>query len=296
MMRDSIEAAGHPPIVFAVDNGYVQPLCVALLSLSEAHPAESSSLRVLVLHEDLGARSVSAVEQLARALGLRVDLLEGPSATALKPVSGWWSRAVYLRLAIPEMLPADRVALYLDADTLILDSLLPLLATDVTDVCLAAVRDPLTPVLAHGNKLPGWRQLGLDGQTEYFNSGVMLMNLANWRKESLSDQCWTFLDHNRDHVRFWDQDSLNFVVANRWRRLDRRWNTFPLSSMLAIPGERYPAEAILPLSSLLSDEATAAILHFAGPVKPWSSSFPPGPAREAYERFSDKARDLVVGQ
>ncbi|HYZ79301.1 MAG TPA: glycosyltransferase family 8 protein, partial [Gaiellaceae bacterium] len=210
-----------------------------------------------------------------------------------RPVSEWWSSAMYLRLAIPDLLPRDRVALYLDADTVILDRVWPLLQTDVSDVCLAAVRDPFNPVLACDTKLPGWRELGLSGDTEYFNSGVMLMNLERWRDERIADRCSEFLEHNHEHVRFWDQDSLNVVVADRWLRLDRRWNTFPVSAMLAITGAKYRGEDVLPLSALLADEGAAAIMHFAGRVKPWDVSFPAGPARALYRRFGDTARDLV---
>ena len=114
---------GQHRIVFAIDGSYVQPLSVVLVSLWEAHRASRSRPNIVVLHEHLGARAQTVIDQLARTIGLRVDLLEVPSATSQRQVSGWWSRAMYLRFAIPELLSADRVALCLDADTLILESL-----------------------------------------------------------------------------------------------------------------------------------------------------------------------------
>ena len=36
---------------------------------------------------------------------------------------------------------------------------------------------------------------------------------------------------------------------------------------------------------LVAEEDTAAVLHFAGPVKPWQDDYPPGPARDRYRRF-----------
>ena len=268
-----------PRVVFAVDDRYVQPLCVALVSLREAH-RDVACPRVVVLHEGLSATARAAIERL----DLDVDFLEARSPSQ-PPVSEWWSSAMYLRLAIPDLLPEDRVALYLDADTVILEPLWPLLATDVADVCLAAVRDPFNPVLACDTKLPGWRELGLSGETEYFNSGVMLLNLERWRREKIAERCSEFLERSREHASFWDQDSLNVVVSDRWLRLRRRWNTFPMSAMLALTGEEYRGQEWLPLSDLLADEGAAAIMHFAGHVKPWDAAFPAGPARDLYLRF-----------
>jgi UDP-D-galactose:(glucosyl)LPS alpha-1,3-D-galactosyltransferase len=281
-----------PRVVFAVDDRYLWPLCVALVSLREAHRDDLLPPGVAVLHDGLGATAQAAVERLVQALGVHVDFLRAPSPPH-QPVSEWWSSAIYLRLAIPDLLLEDRVALYLDADTVILDRLWPLLDTDVSDVCLAAVRDPFNPVLACDAKLPGWRELGLSGDAEYFNSGVMLMNLERWRDERIADRCSDFLEHNRKHARFWDQDSLNVVVADRWLRLSRRWNTLPVSATLALTGEQYRGENVLPLSDLLADERTPAVMHFAGRVKPWDAAFPIGPARALYRRFYDEARALL---
>jgi lipopolysaccharide biosynthesis glycosyltransferase len=284
-----------PRVVFGIDGGYVQPLCVALVSVWEAHHRRGPLPEAVILHADLDALAREPIERLAGILGISLEFVRVSSMRAA-PVTGWWSAAIYLRLAIPDVLGAERVALYLDADTLVLDHLGELLATDVTNVCLGAVRDPLNPVLALGNVLPGWRQLGLTDDTEYFNSGVLLINLEACRANRIGNRCLTFLVDKAEHARFPDQDSLNFVVGNRWLRLPRRWNTFPLSSKLAIPGERYLAEHIQPLSELLDDEASAGIMHYVGAVKPWSQSFPPGPARDLYRRFSDRTDALLIGK
>jgi hypothetical protein len=41
----------------------------------------------------------------------------------------------------------------------------------------------------------------------------------------------------------------------------------------------------MPLADLLADEYAAAVLHFAGPVKPWTADYPAVPLRDLYRRY-----------
>jgi hypothetical protein len=59
-----------------------------------------------------------------------------------------------------------------------------------------------------------------------------------------------------------------------------------MSALAAQPGFFHDtAEPVMPLDDLLADEYTAAVLHFAGPVKPWHEEYPPVPLRRLYRRF-----------
>jgi lipopolysaccharide biosynthesis glycosyltransferase len=124
---------------------------------------------------------------------------------------------------------------------------------------------------------------------------VLLINLEACRADRIGDRSLAFLVDKAEHARFADHDALNFMVGDHWLRLARHWNTFPLSSKLAIPGERYLAEHIQPLSELLDGESSAGIMHYVGAVKPWSQRFPPGPTRDLYRGFSDRTDALLSG-
>ena len=80
---------------------------------------------------------------------------------------------MWYRIFLPELLPdVDRV-LYLDVDTLAMDSLEPLWATDLGGNYLAA-RDQRVRGAGSATAPPssGW-----PGREAYFNSGVLLLNL-----------------------------------------------------------------------------------------------------------------------
>jgi len=274
------------PIVCGIDDAYVEPLCALAASVAAAHPDAITRPRMIVLHGGLSASGSRAVTVCAERLGTNLQLRRVPADRVRFPVTGWASPAVYLRLAIPEMVAEEPVVLYLDADTLVLQDLGPLLRQPLDGAPLAAVRDPQNPVVGGGIALPGCERIGVPRGREYFNSGVMLLDLAACAELEIFERARRFLVDWRDEVRLWDQDALNVAVDDRWQRLHRRWNTFAMSALVAQPGFfHHTAEAVMPLADLLADEPHAAVLHFGGPVKPWHDEFPPVPPRDLYRRF-----------
>jgi UDP-D-galactose:(glucosyl)LPS alpha-1,3-D-galactosyltransferase len=285
---------GHDlaPIVCAVDDRYVTPLCVLMQSLAAAHPGRS--LQVIVMHQGLNGASQRRIRWHADRLGLDVSLRQAPGVDPRYPVSMWVTNATYLRLALPEVVPEAPVVLYLDVDLLVLRDLGPLLARRLDGVPLAAVRDPLNPTLDTGFGIPGWEDLGLPGSREYFNGGVLLLNLGECRRREIFTKSDRFAREMSEHILFWDQDAMNWAVDDDWHRLDRCWNTLALSALQELDiykDWKYSADHILPFSRLIDDEDTAAVLHFAGPVKPWSPEYPASPHKDLYLSFMTTVED-----
>jgi UDP-D-galactose:(glucosyl)LPS alpha-1,3-D-galactosyltransferase len=274
-----------PPIVCGVDYRYVPGLAALMESMAVAHGDARGQLRMVIAHRDLGATDCREIDRRAARLGLSVDFRVVRLARSL-PVSGWVSDAVYLRLGLPELLPDESRALYLDGDVLVMRDLRPLLRHPMCGAALAAVRDPQNPIVGEGIALPGWHQIGVPRGREYFNSGVMLIDLHECARQGVFERAYRFLIEWPREVRLWDQDALNVAVDDRWHRLDRCWNTFAMSALTTVPGFIHDtAEPVMPLADLLADEYSAAVLHFAGPTKPWAADYPPVALRDLYRRF-----------
>jgi lipopolysaccharide biosynthesis glycosyltransferase len=171
-----------------------------------------------------------------------------------------FTRAMWFRIFLPELLPAEPRVLYLDVDTLAVDSLEPLWRTDLADDYVGAV----TNVLQHDH-LHRPAELGLADAESYFNSGVLLINLEAWRRDGIAERLHDYAVRNAEWLAWPDQDALNVVLGARRTRLHPRWNA--MNSVL----EWDSAKDVLPPDQVDEARRSPAIRHFEGPSvnKPW---------------------------
>jgi lipopolysaccharide biosynthesis glycosyltransferase len=151
----------------------------------------------------------------------------------------------YARLLLSEILPEkiERV-LYLDADLIILGQLDELCNTEFDGKYLIAVNE------YHWTKKSGPEVLTKKEliNENYFNSGVMLINLKRWREESMANTLIGIGVENRKDLVYWDQDVLNITFKNKWGETDKSFNALELTSKVT----PHPI-----------------VVHFTGPIKPW---------------------------
>ncbi|GIF08230.1 glycosyltransferase family 8 protein [Actinoplanes siamensis] len=265
------------PIVCCLDQRYIVAFCVLLESLARGNPDSVPDLRVVVLHEGLPADGVDRITAHARRLGLRLDCIridapdERYPSTTDGPHGDQLTRSIYLRLMIADVLRDVPRALYLDSDILIRRDIRPLLELPMDGFAIAAAQDPIQPTLGEGYTLPGWREEGIPPSREYFNSGVLLLDLDVCRSQGVLDRAKKFLVDYPERAICLDQDALNWAVDDAWLRLDRYWNTYTAqayASSTAGP-ERLTR---VPMEVVRRNEQECALLHFAGPRKPWLDS------------------------
>jgi lipopolysaccharide biosynthesis glycosyltransferase len=275
------------PIVFGVDDNYIRPLSTAIRSLAR-HTDSEPLPTIIVLHSSMSGEGRQRVQAYAADAGLTAEFRQVDPVYATYEGRERTTSATYYRLAMPEVLPEYRRALYLDCDILITGALRDLMTLEMSGAPLAAVRDPLNPVLQGGAGMPGWEQLGLSGEREYFNAGVMLVDLGACRERGLFEQAVWFVENKHHHTRFFDQCALNWALDDAWLRLEPRWNTVVLSSWLRKDGSLPRIGNRLSPEMLAVAEREAHILHFAGPRKPWNSDYPAGAPRELYRSVLDE--------
>ena len=175
----------------------------------------------------------------------------------------------YTRIWLDEFFPATagRV-LYLDADIVVVGSIAPLWNTDLAGALMGAVDIPGSD--------QGVRRLGMRAEDGYFNAGVLLIDLAQWRA-TRADRVVVNYIHDYPERLEYDQDALNACFRGVTKRLDYRWNVIRpfFREPLALPLERAEIEAI---------REEALIIHFNGGSKPWSY-FCDHPRRGEYEKY-----------
>jgi lipopolysaccharide biosynthesis glycosyltransferase len=247
-------------VACAADEAYV-PHCAAMLySLFRHHPP--GALRVHFLHgPGFPAAIVRQLSAWAAGQGadMRFHQIEDSEVSGL-PDAGRISRVMWYRIFLPVCVPeADRI-LYLDCDTIVMDNPAPLFGSDMNGYLVAAVQN----IFEKGMERRA-HELGLDGAGQYFNSGVLMINLEGWRRERCTERILDFARQNASRLLWPDQDVLNTVLAGRWQALHPRWNC--QNSFFYFPHAR----DVLGAGPLRMATRAPGILHFEGGelAKPW---------------------------
>lgn len=270
-------------IVFGVDNRYVDPMLVAMTSLAFSGGISGENAAIGVLGYELGDDQRDRILRVGEALGHDVEVIAVDGDLSRFPVTHWISPAAYSRLHLADACRGASTVVYLDCDLVAVRPITELLTA--CDGAIAAVRDMSNPVLEGGEALPGFERLGIPGSREYFNSGVLQVDVAEWAARDIARRCAEFLIEHPDHVQFWDQDALNVVIDDAWKRLPLEFNALPLSLYQPKLQSAYKWEHVMPLADALAVEQRARILHFAGPYKPWAPGFPDHPVRLRYDTY-----------
>lgn len=200
--------------------------------------------------------------------------------------SASYSQAVYLRLAISEVLPSLGRALWMDADAIAMTDIAPLLHQDLGDKPLAALTDRGNATIGgRASRFPGTY---LDSEAladvPYLNAGVMVMNLDLWRQRDITEKCLEFYERSSGKLLYPIQDALNSVILGDYAQIDPRWNVSNATEYLALRG--------LPPDLEYKLEDSPWVLHFYGSPKPWDRGYPEG---RNLERFKDVYPEGLLG-
>lgn len=243
------------PLVFACDGAYAMPLATTLRSIVEAN-RRVWPLQIYILSngfsENLKTKIVDSLPTGSCSIcWTPVELAAFAGFSTLRHIS----TMTYARLLIPSILPEGVPrALYLDADLLVLEDLGPIWEMGLDGAVLGAVVDErIDTYVKKGNtSLAG---SPLPQVRDYFNAGVLLIDLPRWREEHITEKAMEYLEQC-PHSVYSDQDALNVACDGTWKKLDARWNY-------------YQMDLKKPVSDL-SDNQRPGIIHFHGWSKPWN--------------------------
>ena len=250
------------PLLVSLDAGYLPQLRVLLTSLALNNPGEQFTL--YFLHNHLPAACLDHISQCTGKLGY--DFLPISVDDELfqeAPVTDRYPKEMYYRLLAPQLLPEGvQQVLYLDPDILVINPLRPLWETDLRGHLFAAAAHTGKTELANNvNKLR------LKTDHDYYNSGVLLMDLAAGRREILPEELFAYVARHKSELLLPDQDLLNARYGDRvlpiddvlWNYDARNYNNYLLRSS-GVCDVRWVMQ-------------NTAILHFCGSAKPWKPRY-----------------------
>ncbi|WP_345950608.1 glycosyltransferase family 8 protein [Mucilaginibacter sp. PAMB04274] len=230
-------------VFFTIDENYIQHFTVALTSLLENNKDLTTHIYLISDIADFSPFNY-VVKYFQERYQTSINLIAIERELFEKfVVSHHLSKAVYFRLLLADILPAHiNSGLFLDSDLIVTNSLKELADTDLKDNYLMASHDfNLSDSIAWMN------EIGFPTK-EYFNAGVLLINLKKWREDNVSDKLMDIAQKFMEILRWWDQDVLNIFFRNKWERFDEKFNSMNLTSKLPV---------------------TPTIIHYATGGKPW---------------------------
>ncbi|WP_197284587.1 glycosyltransferase [Piscinibacter sakaiensis] len=269
------------------DDKYFLPTAVFLETIrASLGPYTTVSITVLVPQGSFAKMSSlsgqSSEKFSVRVAEVAVDRFEGLHKYDSENSFCMASPSALIKFVIPEIFPElDRI-LYLDTDLMVRKDLLDLYMAPIEDVYLAAVTDMWMPVTDRVEV----KRFG-----SYFNSGVMLMNLAAMRRDEVPEKLIAAKARSTN-FNLMDQDVFNEVCHGKVLGLDISYNFLPvcykrhkhrfrIDVMNTLYGSSYPT-----VEAMANDPAIA---HWAGSDKPWKTAETlfAEEWREAYRRLEE---------
>lgn len=244
-------------VVYSTDENYWIPLYVSLFSL--LYNNRNTRFKVFILSNGKNDEFINNTK-LLEGIHERftIDHIEvDDSRFDNDPTPRWFTKSIYYRLLIDSLLPLEQErVLYLDSDTIVNGSLQELFGKNIDSYIAAA-----TPEFKNKCYL-----MGLPVDAFHYNTGVLYLNLDQWRHHDTEHQVLTYLNEQEDlHIPL--QEILNSVLhrKNMWTPVSPKYNwtndwagAFQWAERNSV--RRYTKNKVDPL-----------IFHYNGPKKPWLS-------------------------
>ena len=249
-------------IVITVDDNYIRPALIMLESLFEQN---SSKIHVFLLHSNVCEDNLKRLAAHVGRLGgefsdIRVpaELFEGAAVTK------YFTKEMYYRLLIPQLLPDEKRALYLDPDIIVFRSIEEFYRSDFEGSMMIAVPDYLGDVYYPERK----KNLGLDSGFRYINSGVILFNISLMKENFRLDDMFGFMSTCGLTMEFPDQDLINVYFKDRIKYAPREYN-FTTEYIGTGDFLKY----VFSPRYRRRERERIVIAHYMGKCKPWKPSY-----------------------
>lgn len=218
---------GNISIVTVCDNNYIMLLATLLKSIEQNNKSQRE-IDFYIVNDNITKKNQIKFEKsfnnnLINIKWLIMTDLIPKSALVLTDKSTY-PLNIYIRLFIPHFMPQEiERVIYLDVDMVVLGDIVNLWETNLSNYIIGAVQDTFGTAF-HGIK--NHKDLGILEDSKYFNSGMLLIDTIEWRKNGVTEDIVACLQNNKEYAQYPDQYGLNVVFANRWFELDEKWNTY----------------------------------------------------------------------
>lgn len=216
------------PVFYAVDDKYIPMLGVSLRSLID-NSSDENKYTIKILYLNLKDENINKIKKYEKN-NVKIEFVN--LNKQLKEIEdklytrNYFSNTTYFRLFIPELYPEYNRAIYIDSDTVVLDDISNLYNEDIGNNLIAGVPDGAIQAVDEFKEYVE-KVVGVADYNNYFNAGIIVMNLKELRKYKFEEKFLYLLDKVKFEVAQ-DQDYMNRLCKGRVKLLDFCWNRMPI--------------------------------------------------------------------
>lgn len=200
-------------VAYCCDNGYIPYVSVSMISCIENNINDFDRIVFHIIVEGVSEESKSKIEWIVNSYdGCEVKFY--PFSCDIDIPESHYPPIGYATLFLPDLVDVDKIV-YVDGDTLILDSFKELYETDLGDNYGAAVLDITHPMVKH--------DLGFSDDDCYYNAGFFFMDLDRIRQANVQK---VLLEEATKPYKFHDQDILNYVLKDKVLTLSPKYDFY----------------------------------------------------------------------
>lgn len=261
------------PIVLSANDKFTPYLSTFIESIIE-NSSDVLNYDLVVLHKDISNDNMNIIkEQISNKKNFSIRFFN--TGYMLKNtelfVDKHLSVETYFRLLIQEILPNYSKVLYLDCDMVMNCDPADLYKENIDGYLLAAVKDVDYLGVENSDderKDYSRNMLKLNNPFEYFQAGVLILNLEEFRKKFTVEE---LLRVARSYKwKHHDQDVLNYLCQGKVKFLNQKWNVIidwkeknksRMDILKLAPKDVY--------NEYMEARKSPNVIHFAGHMKPW---------------------------
>ncbi len=248
-------------LAFITDAKYAPITLVAIYSAIE-NKAPSSKYQINILCVDVPEKQLNDLKKL-ETKNVNINIIKKSEKYNRVNNNYYVTPTALFKFDLPEILNKLSKVLYLDSDVIVQEDLSSLYNTDLTGYCAG--------VVFHNY----WKDNERLGLTNYFNSGVLLLNLSKLRKENYYEKLINEKFQNKS-LKYMDNDVFNVVFAENVVSLPQKYNYLNIYNFYTC--DTPPHEST----------SNICVLHYASYPKPWE--FRDGKNAKIWHHYLKKLR------
>ena len=250
-------------IYTAADGNYALQAQVLFGSIIKTH---LRPVHLIIFGNSWKSREIKRITAMQTLLAtVEIRSVDADKFSAVNLARGFPLATAYNVLAPEYLLQKESRAIYMDADMVVMEDLTDLWELPLT-TAVGAVLDAHIVWMSSPSMWRPWREEKVDPMTPYLNTGLMLIDLDRWRRESLTGRTLEYLE--KYTMPCVDQDALNFALNGAFDQLHPRYNSMPYHLLKMF---RY-VDAVDPDQRIGEAITNPAVVHFHRSFfgKPWT--------------------------